>query len=211
MEGRSWKSVYAGKFVSGYSDVYLVVDQVMVNTTRAAPLSIDGYLPWKTAQNISTLLKGSIMPDWIPYSAGNGSNGTTNPPDAMHVVSAFARQTDTPSRIQISLPYMMVVIAFNLLKLCIMASVLIGIRSKHIVTLGDAIASFLEYPDSITRESFPQDVNNNSKCQIKVRTPRVVSSDDRGISFYTQTITFARTVPYADLVQDDKNIMFFIS
>lgn len=212
LENGAWRSVYGGQFVSGYGDVYLCIDQILINANATAPQSVVEYLPWTATQTISNFTSPDTPnPDWIPYEAGTFHNvtGGSDVPKAMHVLSALAYQTGSQSRIQISFPYMMVVIAFNLLKLCIMAGALIGIRSNHMVTLGDAIASFLGYPDSITRGSFPQDGNHDARCMIKVQTPRVVSSDERGISVYTQTTTLAKNIPYSDLVQDDKTVFFF--
>lgn len=216
MENGIWKSAYADRFISGHSDLYFVIDQVVVNTTRTTALSMSDYLPWYTELNFSNVTVRMIASDWIPYSLGSGPLPRSNPnftaPESMHVISAFAKQTETQSHLQISFQYMMVVIAFNTLKLCIMVSVLIGIRSKHIVTLGDASASFLEHPDPITEGSFPQDSRGNNSCQIKVRLPRVKSpQNESAIFFYTQTTTFARRVPYSDLIRTDKTVIFFMS
>ncbi|KAJ8113250.1 hypothetical protein OPT61_g4571 [Boeremia exigua] len=216
LQNGAWRDIYKSQYVSGYGDIYLGIDQILLNANATAPRTIAEYLPWDAEigfNNFSLL----VLPnsDWILYNAGNFSNGTDSPnaPEAMHVDTTLAYQTGSLSRIQISFPYMMVVIAFNVLKICIMAGALIGIRSDRMVTLGDAVASFLEFPDPITKGSFPQNVDDKSKsnCMIKVRTPRVVSSDERGISFYTQTTTFARNVPYSDLVQDDKTVLLFLS
>lgn len=86
--------------------------------------------------------------DWLPQDAQY-----RQPPLEIHVVHAFARNASQRSRIQISLHYLAIVIAANIFKLLVMASVLLMDHghSKYIVTLGDAAASFLASPDPTTK------------------------------------------------------------
>lgn len=57
---------------------------------------------------------------------------------------------ETHDRVQLSLHFMMVVIAANFFKLAIMLTVFMSDRSKCIVTTGDAVSSFLSEPDPST-------------------------------------------------------------
>ncbi|UPX15171.1 uncharacterized protein EKO05_0005628 [Ascochyta rabiei] len=216
MENGTWRLAYADQFMSGHSDLYLVIDQVVINTTRTTTLKMQDYLPWTTEGNFRDIAANMTNPDWVPYYVGSGplqaKNSNLTAPESMHIISAFAKQTGSQSRLQISAQYMIVVIVFNTLKLCIMISVLIGIRSKHIVTLGDASASFLEQPDPITEGSFLRDNRGNNSYQIKVKLPRVKSPlSDSATPFYTQTATFAPNISYSDLIRTDKKVIFFIS
>lgn len=68
-----------------------------------------------------------------------------------HVAAARARKVPSRSRIQISLYFLLIVIACNAAKLATMLWVLFCERSDFLVTFGDAAASFLENPDPLTK------------------------------------------------------------
>lgn len=98
--------------------------------------------------------KTYTMPELIsPLNWLSQSAQVAQPEVELHIVHAFARYASSTSRIQLSMHYLLVVIAANFFKLLIMASLLAmdhG-QSRYIVTLGDAAASFLERPDPCTQ------------------------------------------------------------
>lgn len=67
-----------------------------------------------------------------------------------HVALAFSRDVSQQSRLQVSLYFMVIVIIFNVFKLAVMTLVLITDRSSYLVIFGNAVASFLKWPDSHT-------------------------------------------------------------
>jgi hypothetical protein len=91
-------------------------------------------------------------PDWILYNQlTNNTDLFATPPVSVHVAHAFSTIVRPQSRIQISLDFMIVVIAFNTLKLAVMVWVLATDKHDYIVTLGDATASYLRRPDLTTK------------------------------------------------------------
>lgn len=216
-EGDSWRPFYAERYVS-YGDLILLIEGVAINGSHAALFPMPEYLPWNISSDPRSLTSRIRDSRWLPYNLGygpqiDGANETSsNTPDYLEVAGAYAKITESQSQLQISFQYMIVVISFNILKLSIMIMVLFGIRSKHIVTIGDASASFLKNPDPITEGSFPQDGHGNNSCQIKVRLPRVkLTIHDNATSFYIQTTVFARGIPYSDLIRTDKKVLLFVS
>ncbi|KAF9701530.1 hypothetical protein EKO04_000903 [Ascochyta lentis] len=171
LSNEGWQSVYNRPFVSGHGNLYLVADWMAFNTTTNLDplwLTPSMFLPWEARNvtkynslTVSALLNGSTGPDWIPYDDGQPNFSLQNAtfkstynetirPNLLHIAHAFSTPTNSQSRIQISFHFMMVVIAFNVFKLVVMMSVLITDRRKYIVTLGDASASFLEFPEPLT-------------------------------------------------------------
>lgn len=62
----------------------------------------------------------------------------------------LSQQVDERCRLQFSLPILVVVVICNLIKLVCMAFTLFGGKDEPLITIGDAIASFLDDPDSTT-------------------------------------------------------------
>lgn len=94
--------------------------------------------------------------EWIDMVRLNASDvafswESRDMPYAAHISKAISKVPTTKSSLQISLDFMLVVISFNVFKLCTMTWVLFTDRSNYIVTIGDAVASFLERPDPSTR------------------------------------------------------------
>lgn len=63
----------------------------------------------------------------------------------------LVQEMDEKCMLQLSLPIMLVVIMCNLIKLICMVYTLTGERSQPLLTVGDAIASFLNEPDPTTK------------------------------------------------------------
>ncbi|KAF2741451.1 hypothetical protein EJ04DRAFT_480852 [Polyplosphaeria fusca] len=68
-----------------------------------------------------------------------------------HIVHGYAHISPKPTRIQINLPFLIIVIVCNAVKLVIMLGVLLFEQTEFLVTLGDAVASFLHLPDPKTK------------------------------------------------------------
>jgi hypothetical protein len=123
------------------------------------------YWPLEIVRGNQTAIRNitSESPDWIRYDQlGNLSrpdlsfnddhiyfNGTW--PISAHVAYAFGKTVKQQSRLQTSLYSLIIVSVFNAIKLAVMIWVLIKDERDYIVTLGDAAASFLERPESMTR------------------------------------------------------------
>lgn len=141
--------------MSDYTELYIVFDGVGMDLTRhdtSSQVNVSFEMPWPESQwtqatpvtNISRL--SWFGDEWL----------TTNSGQYIHVRHAFARPAgNDQSAIRISLLYMLIVVVANLIKAATMGYVVLGIRSvgesSPLVTLGDAIASFLACPDPTTR------------------------------------------------------------
>jgi len=151
---RAWKPVYSAKYISDFGDLYLGIhaftfDNVQDGTIVNDTINISGG---QAIVNNMTNITWSSDGDWIDYAKLRNSSHT-NYPYAAHVKKAIATNVQSKSSLQLSRDFMLVVISFNLLKLGIMFWILLNDRSAYIVTLGDAVASFLVYQDHTTEQS----------------------------------------------------------
>lgn len=122
------------------------------------------------------LAKGGSTAGWL--NATDWLQPTLQVGPDVHVAHAFAVRTLAQSRLQLSIHYIVVVIAANTLKLLIMLSVLILDRSSYLVTLGDAVASFLSSPDlTTTGRCLYEDEYVLKQCRPS-KTNRSVSTTD---------------------------------
>jgi hypothetical protein len=161
---------YSSNFVS-YGDVYIAIDDYAekVNLTR-----LDGFVDgWpNTTERISWNsntewpigpfnffpslgVDGAVTQDWINFGTlkGHRFDIQSPPPEYAHFTHAFAKHTvGTSSRIQLSLTFMVIVIACNVVKLATMLWVVFMEKSDYLVTVGDGAASFLEHPDPTTEQ-----------------------------------------------------------
>ena len=168
LDNVQWKQIYDQEYISGHGDLFLAIDQLAFSTSPiVVSLNMSDYLPWTTDRSFYQVVSDS--PEWISFIPGNVTTRTESDgpsqlpqgsdsgrkieqlPISMHVAHAYSARAGPRSCVQISLYFMIVVITFNTLKLTIMVYVLITDRSKYVVTLGDAAASFLECPDPVTK------------------------------------------------------------
>ncbi|KAJ5113732.1 hypothetical protein N7456_002266 [Penicillium angulare] len=84
--------------------------------------------------------------NWIVTVAGQSDNQYT-------IKYCLAEKAKQHCKLKYSFPLVMIVIAFNLVKTIILLFVWIEIQNAPILTIGDAIASFLRYPDSNSQGS----------------------------------------------------------
>ena len=187
------QSIYS-HYVSGYDDVYLYVDQIrselLFNETNL------GLVP-------QSWTSGSI-----PQSEWEEHEGRE-----YHITHGYASQgSEEFSRIQISLPFMMVVIVFNGFKLMVMLSVLMTNRSQHLVTLGDITASFLERPDPNTEKSLLLEstgVGDESQRSCKIRCNLLSAGPEQ--HFYVQTLRYKQVLRRFDLMRKPDSFLLGVT
>ncbi|KAF1974112.1 hypothetical protein BU23DRAFT_462333 [Bimuria novae-zelandiae CBS 107.79] len=153
LSNAQWKQIYGTKFVADHGDLFLSIDRMAFNTSNlpTAP-NTDHFLPLYIEKSNQEIIHNLTIEsaDWIRYNHSTGISVDEGIPVSMSVKLAFAKIIEPHSRIQTSLYFMVTVIAFNLLKLAIMLRVLFTDRQDYIVTLGDALATFLKHPDPVT-------------------------------------------------------------
>lgn len=65
----------------------------------------------------------------------------------LHVSYAMAQRIPNASKVQIALPFLIIVVVANIIKIIAIWITLWTCSSGHIITVGDAISSFLQYPE----------------------------------------------------------------
>jgi len=157
LDNSQWASVHRSGNITRYGDLYLIVDE-------------GSYTPWQKLKNINfdfadyfpMNLTGSVPAEsgsvhgwsdfsWLADKSKIPENITTVRPYRLHVKEAYATNGEHQSRIQISLPFMLVVVFFNFFKLVVMLGILMRDQSEYIVTLGDTASSYLENPEDLTK------------------------------------------------------------
>jgi hypothetical protein len=78
-------------------------------------------------------------------------NGWLGPSTAFHVKEARAKVNSYANRVQIAIPFLSIVIIANFIKVIAIYRTIRIQSSGHLITAGDAIASFLEHPEPATR------------------------------------------------------------
>jgi hypothetical protein len=112
--------------------------------------NIDFNMFWRRGAplNLSTTDSG-----WITWSKPPGDQ-VAEPsganPIALHIRSAYSKILTDESQLELSLSFMLVVIICNITKLIIMYLVLRNRKMDFLITLGDAISSFLQQPELLT-------------------------------------------------------------
>lgn len=169
-----WYKMYDTSMVS-YGDLILVMDDYaseLNNQTLAGytvewpkqkvdwtannswPISINSTGAGEYLANVTATQSQSrnwIRSDWAVNNAPGDKTSPEEVPKFAHIRNAFVKSNlATPSRIHLSLTFMIIVIVCNALKLMTMIGVLLHKRDDYIVTLGDGAASFLERPDPTT-------------------------------------------------------------
>jgi hypothetical protein len=152
LSNSDWPDAYSQKYMSIYGDLYLAIDRVAIDTNQnITNVDMSHFIALNKTGGQADLKKLTTESfEWIRYNYTTTNRNTTTP-ISLHVAHSFSKKkAGEPSRVQISLYFMVVVVVFNLLKLLIMTSVLLTDQSAYLVTLGDAAASFLERPDPAT-------------------------------------------------------------
>ena len=147
LDPQDWTKFYDTTFVS-YGDVYLETDSYeRWNITR--PIKIAGQ-----RDNIQKVTRfGTALLDF-EFAVKNSTEEVFV--ENVYVRSdadlrrVFAERVQSRSRLQLSLPFLAIVIACNAVKLCTMVCVMFMYKADYLVTMGDSAASFLEHPDPTT-------------------------------------------------------------
>jgi hypothetical protein len=150
--------IYLTDYVSGHGDLYLTIDRFAFEpSSNFTAISPANYLPMVIESGNKTKIGNFTTgyQSWIDYQKFVEFTTTKKVddhawPDNARIAESFARILNRESRVQLSLDFMIIVISFNFLKVVIMLWVLLTDRSGYLVTLGDAISSFLDRPDPYT-------------------------------------------------------------
>jgi hypothetical protein len=97
------------------------------------------------------------------------NGGWLVPATAFHVIYARAKVNAYANRVQVAIPFLTIVILSNTVKI---VGIYFAIRmqsSHHLITAGDAIASFLEHPEPGT------------KCKCTLRRSQLCSVTCHGV------------------------------
>lgn len=165
LENKACIEAYGQTFVSAHGD--LVAISADLNRTDPAVSVTDmvsaGGTPYQwicestqptgSQQGCDIGLVISKASSWtLPYNprANDGSGGGLNAPSGLSVGYCYSNPVEERCRLQFSLVIMGIVIGCNLVKTICMVLTLWYHRSQPLVTLGDAMASFLDHPDPTT-------------------------------------------------------------
>lgn len=151
-----WVQPYSQVHVSVYGDLYLAIDRIAIDLARF-PLGTDFSrlnttdVETQTSADRSTPQAVTMeTSDWLNYGSLGGHKDTLNGA-YLHVAQASSRkELNTPSTVQVSLYFLVVVVTFNVFKLTVLLTVLFRDRAEYLVTLGDAASSFLKRKDPHT-------------------------------------------------------------
>lgn len=158
---------FAQTFQTTYSNLLLVTDDVKENDTYLYFTTQEVFNPWQylvlpqpQADPYRWLCPGDLFDDCSTYLptvrsqiAHNNWTVTERPDRAISwkVNYCLAEKGRQLCKLQYSFPLIMLIIGFNLVKTCILCYMWLGIRDAPLLTIGDAIASFLHRPDPATQ------------------------------------------------------------
>lgn len=145
MEPADCAAAYAGGLVSDYSDVLVIATDHSSN--RSA-----GFLAFTTGSS-GNWVCGGIFPDWrsfFPPSECDTSKtwNVTIWQKELQVDHCLLRRTPQRSRLQLSILFLAVVVVCNLIKGATMLWTAFGPKTAPLVTVGDALSSFLQSSDN---------------------------------------------------------------
>jgi hypothetical protein len=155
LDNSQWRKIYNSPNITRYSDLYLLVDGVSNETQRTQgakgiPDFLLTYFPANLSiSEVTDLTKAG----WTTYTPWYKENPKTKHalPGQIHIKEGYATSIQRQSRVQISLSFMALVAFFNFVKLALMLSVLLMDTLEYIVTLGDAVSSYLHHPEELTK------------------------------------------------------------
>lgn len=164
---------YAPQFLSSWANLLLIVDnplytnETIVNLEISKADSIDPHKwmcdgPWGGAKICETPQTFTDPAKWQTLGVSQANLSCSNnwctlrSPDALFDVEyCLAQPSPESCRIGASATLLLVVLACNLIKIFCFLWTILGYNSFPLVTLGDAIASFLRRPDSSTQGCGP--------------------------------------------------------
>lgn len=145
---------YSAKFISKYSNVVLVTQSknqsLELDPRFGSVVSLRDYDPYDREDG---------LPDWICHSTSctaDEAKKAANKKEWTYVVDNYygiyclVEETAEHCELNFSIPMMVVVIVCNAIKAVVMVTALMLLKTPTIVTVGDAIATFIENPDPTT-------------------------------------------------------------
>lgn len=129
-------------FIPAGLDNYRIIHQI----ANASNYSLDLQSQWPKFSEVKVPAR---YLDQIDICDGTG--WLAKPTNAsLHVNYAFARIRPYASKVQLGLPFLATVIVANILKVIAIFLTIRNCSSGHIITVGDAIATFLRAPEATT-------------------------------------------------------------
>ena len=153
---------YSPDFVPNYRNLFLITKHSS-NTTHNNTIlhmnisAANALLPggWRSSYDLNASLVKDYDPSDLPAILTRGLpwrvNLTTAGAGLVEIAGCKSEITDEKCKAQFSLGIMIVVIFCNFVKACCMITAVIRSREPTLVTLGDAIDSFLRVPDPTTK------------------------------------------------------------
>ena len=158
--------VYNTDFLTNHRNLFLITNHssnTTFNNTLLDIAWISSNLPtppnnWLCASESSLEFSTKCNPSHpssnlksgLPWRVMIGTGYGAEVEEEVEIAGCKSEITDEKCKVQFSLGIMIVVICCNLIKACCMIVMLIRSREPTMVTLGDAIDSFLRIPDSTT-------------------------------------------------------------
>jgi hypothetical protein len=157
----TWSETHQGQYSSAFGDLFLIYDQVAFLTDLAtssntantstlnASVTIDSPEFWdsldmsgfwsSTEPNL-----GNAKYDWLPTARMDN-------PSSLHISWAYTVKTRTDTSLEISQVFMIIVIVFNAMKIYAMYSAFKQCDGDYLITIGDAVASYLQAPECYSK------------------------------------------------------------
>ena len=151
---------YSSDFVSDHRNLLLITKYSSNTTDNNTILEMstsagNASLPsgWRSTYDLDASLVKGYDPSDLPANLTRGLpwqvNLTTT--GVVEIAGCKGEITDEKCKVQFSLGIMIIVICCNFVKACCMITAVVRSREPTLVTLGDAIDSFLRVPDSTTK------------------------------------------------------------
>ena len=154
---------YSPDFVSNHRNLFLIT-KYSSNTTHNSTIlnmtisSAKGAVPggWRSPYDLNATLVKGYDPSHLSANLTHGLPWQVNLTRAgaglVEISGCKSEMTDEKCKVQFSLGIMIVVICCNFVKASCMITAVVRSREPTLVTLGDAIDSFLRVPDQTTKE-----------------------------------------------------------
>lgn len=151
--------IYSRPYVFGNGDVFLMTASDAIQANDTVIPSTDIFL--NDFINMGSSISWSPVNISLHLPFGTAS---LNGAQYFNVSTCYSETSMDQCKIKFSLPIMILVIICNVAKASCMALTVWHLRRAPLVTLGDAIASFLDNPDPITKDLClitKEDIENN--------------------------------------------------
>ena len=145
-------NLYSTPFPSNHRNLFMITNHTSNGTFDNTILDFDSYYfssgSWSCPDpigvgcrtNLMESLKANKLPLVIKFNTG----------EEVEIRGCKSELTNEKCKVQFSLGIMIVVICCNLIKACAMIMTIVRSREPTLITLGDAIDSFLRIPDPTT-------------------------------------------------------------